>query len=375
MRLLRRWLHQRPMKEWARSMVPATTVCVILCACGSDRPSTYLFTPRLCEFSVEFPKAYETKEISVSGVGSCIEASCFTSASIVDGAHLVAEGFPVTPTPQSMTDPVGFLTSWAQEWAARNGLEIVQISSPQSDLGTKLSMLGYKSIGGNRVMISSVLALGSGSMIHARATGLATHFPQPGVTRFLNSIAKATYNTKGQHLTGEYDYGNTRWGFSRADVIRAVGSESYEEKAHSVAYYGVRWGQRSQTKYWFTNDQLTMVTQDVFIPRDDLEPALEIVSNMLKQYREQNGQPRDIGWYSDIFTDFPGSRTGEDRAFSVLTTGDLEKLIFSDELCYLERWKNDRTSINFYLARYLIRSYYDDLCISITFKSVAWDPS
>lgn len=162
---------------------------IIICAASADASTK--FQPRGCEFSVEFPGKPKISELYAPELGKYETAQYEGGNGGINDAYMCyAEGVVLAPALNVVAhaDPEVFLRNMTKTYADAIGLANVTYEFDDSGVAPRMTIKGYKIVGGTRAMYSDLVMLGNGSFIRL-GVGCAAHvFPQRAMSAFLESV-------------------------------------------------------------------------------------------------------------------------------------------------------------------------------------------
>jgi hypothetical protein len=152
-----------------------------------------LFSPRNCEFSVEFPAKPKVQEILVPALGKVQSAELRVGFKDSNSGYvLTAEGYPVSRSDilKQHEDIKSYFFRSLQEYANANGIQSAEFKYFKDKIGEGKYMRGYKNISGQRVIYSTMSVLGDSSILSLRVGAPAQDFPPPGFSAFIQSVRR-----------------------------------------------------------------------------------------------------------------------------------------------------------------------------------------
>jgi hypothetical protein len=134
-----------------------------------------------CEYSVDFPAAPEINSIYTPGVGEIPSVQYFGK-----DYFLKFECLPRNPIAVSKIQAY----EMADNYAVANGIENHTVEYSEEEVGTVVSIKGYKNIDGENAIFRVLMVFGNNSVASLYATGLAKGYPQRGVMEYLDSVSR-----------------------------------------------------------------------------------------------------------------------------------------------------------------------------------------
>ena len=153
-----------------------------------------VYKPKNCEYSITFPKKPKYTTSFQPALGEFISAE-HAAGNKENGYFLRAECVGGLDLKDQKINTKEFLKKQIVAYVNSNGIQNAEYHFNNTKFGNSVSARGFKRIRNTMVTYKSIIYVGKTSFIMVQAGGVSSTYPQPALSKYLNSLKYEAFLT------------------------------------------------------------------------------------------------------------------------------------------------------------------------------------